>query len=383
MAEDIRRDLVISLESISSSDTTGKTVTLSSKQFFAFIDATVPEIWLPQEVCSKFESAFGLIYNSTIKRYLINDTLHNILQEQNPSVSFLLSDRTRETTTVNITLPYASFDLELRPPFDDITHNYFPLRQATNNTQYTLGRAFLQESYVRLQIDLMYTHSFRYLIVDYERQNFSVSQNDWYGDTSPQIVTISPIAIPNAVNGTSTFNGKVGGSHRPPPGTLAATGVAAFFACIIATAAGAFFFNRRRRRSREKMLKDPKIEETIDAFAKAEMDGSGKDPLAELDAPWKSPVEADSSSRIEMPGNLGERRELVGSRVSLEMEGSNAAAEDRFGLVEMDAGTHGLLEAPSLSPRTLKSDTSTQKKDERRKRPSGKRKPLAKLPTSD
>ena len=285
---------------------------------------------------------------------------------------------------MNITLPYASFDLGLRPPIVDITQDYFPLRRAMNNTQYTLWRTFLQESYVRLQIDSIYTHRLRYLIVDYERQNFFVSQNDWYGDTTPQIVTISSTAIPTAVNGTSTFNGKVRGSHRPPPGILAGAGVAAFFACtdIIAAATGAFFI-RRRRRSRKKMLKDPKIEETIDAFAKAEMDGSGKDPLAELDAPWKSPVEADSSSRIEMPGNLGERRELVGSRVSLEMEGSHAAAEDNFGLVEMDAGTHGLPEVPSLSPRTLKSDTSTQKKDDRRKKPIGKRKPLAKLPTSN
>lgn len=48
------------------------------------------------------------------------------------------------------------------------------------------------------------------------------------------------------------------------------------------------------------------------------MDGLGKHLLGELDASGKLPAEADSSSRIEMPGN-GTKTELAGSRVSVEM----------------------------------------------------------------
>ena len=148
MSKDLSRDLIVSVASISFSDHTSETRTLSSDPYLAFIDATVPEIWLPEEVCSNFEDAFGLIYNSTIERYLVSDTLHHILQRHNASVSFLLSDSPRGPATVNITLPYASFDLSLGPPFFDVKQNYFPLRRAANNTQYTLGRTFLQESYV-------------------------------------------------------------------------------------------------------------------------------------------------------------------------------------------------------------------------------------------
>ena len=156
MAEDVQRDLVVGLRLISFSDTTGNTKTLSSEPILTFIDATVPHIWLPEDVCSNFEDAFGLTYNSTIDRYLVNDTLHAILQKQNASVSFLLGNDTAGDTTVNITLTYASFDLELGPPFVDTRQNYFPLRRAANESQYTLGRTFLQEAYGTSKIDPVY-----------------------------------------------------------------------------------------------------------------------------------------------------------------------------------------------------------------------------------
>ena len=156
MSKDLSRDLIVSVASISFSDHTGRTRVLSSDPYLAFIDATVPEIWLPELICSNFEDVFGLIYNSSVERYFVSDTLHRNLQKQNASVSFLLSDSPRGPTTVNITLPYASFDLSIGPPFSDVKQNYFPLRRALNDTQYTLGRAFLQESYVNFYIDLIF-----------------------------------------------------------------------------------------------------------------------------------------------------------------------------------------------------------------------------------
>lgn len=141
-------DLVVSMQSIILSETTGEITTLSSSPFLTFIDATVAEIRLSQEACSNFEDAFGHVYDSTINRYLVNDTLHHILQKRNASVSFLLGDDP-EGAVVNITLPYGSFDLSLGPLVVSVKQNYLPLRRAANESQYTLGRTFLQESYVK------------------------------------------------------------------------------------------------------------------------------------------------------------------------------------------------------------------------------------------
>ena len=142
MAPNPLRDLVVDLEAISLG---GKS--LLPQSIPVFIDATVPHLWLPLESCILFEDAFGISYNSTINRYLVDDKLHQQLEAPNASVSFILaqSNRTGEAL-VNITLPYSSFDLELGPPIFSHSHRYFPLRRAEDETQYTLGRTFLQEA---------------------------------------------------------------------------------------------------------------------------------------------------------------------------------------------------------------------------------------------
>ena len=184
------------------------------------------------------------------------------------------------------------------------------------------------------------------------------------------------------VKNTTTNDGNVTSRHKIPASTIGSIIGAAFLGFLIAVVVAAFYFFRRRRRKGQTQPKDPKIEEVINPFAKAEMDGSGKDPPGELEAPSQSPVEADSSSRVELLGNLGNTRELAGSRVSVEIEGSHPNAENQHGLVELDAGTHGLCEAPSSSPHALRIDNSSSNKDDRGDSPSGKRKPLDELPTS-
>ena len=167
------------------------------------------------------------------------------------------------------------------------------------------------------------------MIVDYERRNFSISPNDWYGDTTPQIVPIASTDIPSMVNNTSASDGDATRRHKMPASTIGSVIGAAFFGIFIAAVVASLYLFRRRRRKGQKQPRDPMIEEVIDPFAKAEMDGSGKDPPGELEAPSQLPVEADSSSRAELPGNLGGTRELAGSRVSVEIEGSAPAAENR------------------------------------------------------
>ena len=224
--------------------------------------------------------------------------------------------------------------------------------------------------------------------MDYERLNFSVSQNSWSGDTTPQIVPISSTTNGNStsannVSSSSPNHGNTTSSHNLPAGTIAGLVVATCFIFIIAAAAAAFYFIRRRRIRKKKQSEDSKKEEAFDPFAKAEMDGSGKDPLGELDAPWKPPPEADSSSRIEMPGN-DVIAELAGNRGRAEMEGNSTAAEvkgETIVAVEMDAGIYGLSGASSLTPRTSRSDTSSSSNNNKRERPLVKQKPLPISPT--
>ena len=47
----------------------------------ALIDSTVPYIYLPGEVCGKFEEAFGITFDDEVQAYLVNDTLHERLQQ--------------------------------------------------------------------------------------------------------------------------------------------------------------------------------------------------------------------------------------------------------------------------------------------------------------
>ncbi len=145
-AGDISRDLVVGLQSITFSDNTTTNKPLLSQGILSFVDATVPHIWLPIPACQAFEKAFGIQYNSTANRYLVNDTQHTAMQSQNASVSFVLGNEINGGSTVNITLPYAAFDLTTGPPIVSDNTRYFPLRQAANDTQYTLGRTFLQEA---------------------------------------------------------------------------------------------------------------------------------------------------------------------------------------------------------------------------------------------
>ena len=172
---DTSRDLIVPIQSITS--TTPASSHLLSDVIYAYIDSLVPHIWLPLEVCKAFEQAFGLTYNDTAELYLVNDTLHDTLSSQNPNVTFTLGvSGSTKNNTVDIVMHYGSFDLMADYPTVNDATRYFPLRRAHNESQYTLGRAFLQDAYV---------------IADYDRSNFSVSQAVFpNGSNTQEIVAI-------------------------------------------------------------------------------------------------------------------------------------------------------------------------------------------------
>ena len=146
-ANDVSRDLVVGLQSIRFSDsiTTNKEL-LPDGGILAFVDSTDPHIWLPLTACRAFESAFNLTYDQRTDLYLVNDSLHTKLLAQNASFTFIIGDQIKDGGTTSITLPYLSFDLEASYEYLKETTRYFPLRRAANDSQYTLGRTFLQES---------------------------------------------------------------------------------------------------------------------------------------------------------------------------------------------------------------------------------------------
>jgi len=147
-APDITRELMVGLQSISSIDRSGTTSNLLPNGIMSLVDSTVPHIWLPIEACQAFEKAFGITFDETTELYLVNSSLHTQLQAQNASITFTLGATALGGQTTNITLPYHSFDLLVSPPTPGVVNNsrYFPLRRAANESKYTLGRIFLQES---------------------------------------------------------------------------------------------------------------------------------------------------------------------------------------------------------------------------------------------
>ncbi|KAH8596577.1 aspartic peptidase domain-containing protein [Bisporella sp. PMI_857] len=180
---DVTRDIVVGIQSIFYNGEA--TVPLLNEPVYSFIESTDPNIWLPLSSCLLFEKTFGLVYDNTTKKYLLNETQYTTLSAANPSITFRLAATIAGGATVDIKLPFAAFGLKAKYPFIANDTYYFPLQRADNATQYTLGRTFLQ---------------YAYLTVDYERGNFSVSQATFVQGAESQV---HPILSPTYKTGPS------------------------------------------------------------------------------------------------------------------------------------------------------------------------------------
>lgn len=104
-------------------------------------------IYLPNASCQIFEETFGLVWDEIDQTYWVDDKLHASLKITNPTINFTLGDSLeKKGPAVDIVLPYASFDFAVEPPVADTKTRVFPLRRAVDDSQYTLGRTFLQEA---------------------------------------------------------------------------------------------------------------------------------------------------------------------------------------------------------------------------------------------
>jgi hypothetical protein len=141
---DISRDVLVGVRDITT--TAGTPASLLPAPITAFVDSTVPYIWLPTSACQRFEQTLGLAWDNATGLYIVNDTLHETLVARNEGFRFTLGQGVDGGQTVDVVVPYKAFDLEIVVAETGAKAKYFPLMRAQNDSMYTIGRAFLQEA---------------------------------------------------------------------------------------------------------------------------------------------------------------------------------------------------------------------------------------------
>lgn len=214
---------------------------MSQNEAAAFtIDSSTSFLWMPESVCESIAQALNLTWNANIQLYTFaSNTTPQDLAACDLKFTFTLAENSTTADTTSLTISYDAFNLQLSYPFpglfttyNDTKVNYFPLRRANSTQQYTIGRAFLQETY---------------LIVDYERNVFSISQA-LFPDSSqqPQLSVISRPA-------NSLFPGpNTSSSSGLSTGAKAGVAVAAVIVTVLIVLAIWFYcFKRKAQLSSE------------------------------------------------------------------------------------------------------------------------------------
>jgi hypothetical protein len=159
--------------------------------------------------------------------------------------------------------------LQASYPYYPNATRYFPIRRAANETQYVLGRTLLQEAY---------------LIVDYERANFTVAQ----------AVFPDPLPAANIITITSKGTDSSSQSGSSGLGTGAIVGIAIGAAALFFLALFAFFFLRSRRTKKQtyelanNQVSDAGSAHHLNGATPMKLHGPSElsgTPLTELDSP--------------------------------------------------------------------------------------------------
>ncbi|KAI9660357.1 MAG: hypothetical protein M1821_009707 [Bathelium mastoideum] len=296
---DSSRDLLMGVQSIRSSNSQAQ---LLPQPGFFWIDSTVTQIWLPADACTAFEQAFGITWDDSSSLYLVNDTLHNQLLSANPNITFTVGSQLAGGTTVDITFPYAAFDLNVSLPLVNGSSRYFPLQRAANATQYTFGRTFLQQAYVT---------------ADYERSTFQVQQADFPDQSSSgNLVAIQPA---NATV-TATRNHSSKFSVGAKIGVIAGGAIA-----VLLVVAVLLMVCVRRRRNKGKPSELPANSPTLPSSDKSYKSPPSIEPPSELDPFGKVELPAPAHRlRYELAGYYKQPSELpVNDIRKAEMMGSS------------------------------------------------------------
>lgn len=232
--EETGRFLQVGVQNILAENTLRGAVSLLSEGIYSFIDSRDPYVWLPEDAISEFVSAFGLTYDNATELYLVNDTIREKLVESSPTVTFILGENVQDRVgdTQSIRIPYAAFDLQASwPLYENETVNYFPIKRANASNQYTIGRTFLQEAYI---------------IVDWERQNFTVAQARFDELKRRDLVTIPSKS--HDEEGLSPSPSSSPANSGISAGAIA--GIVVGIACGLASIGAIVYFCFRKRKQR-------------------------------------------------------------------------------------------------------------------------------------
>lgn len=288
---------MVGLQSITisglNSSTSSSSSSLLPQPILSFIDAGEPQIWLPGVACDLFVRTFGLRYDSVTDLYLVDEATHQALLYQNATFTFIIAADITSVETVTIKFPYAAFDLKLTDDYPGVntTTYYFPIRRAANDTQYTLGRTFLQQAYV---------------VADYERSIFSVHPCVFSEGMEQNLQAITPPSNSSTrPNGTSTSSKPSDAGHSFRAGVISAI-VAGSVVAVLLISFVAFTIGRRRdsldwykRRLKALIRRQP-------CFKRSKVSSQERDgPKDHLE------MEGDVLHRPELTGDLYHPKEMI------------------------------------------------------------------------
>jgi hypothetical protein len=197
--------------------------------FSANIDSTLPYLILPDCICDQFQATYGLTYDETQNLYFVNASSHDTNKQQNGTVEFKIAAGPSDSGTyTNIKLGYPALDHQMSSVTGENGKDYFPIKKSKNGI-YTLGRTFLQEAYI---------------IVDYERSNFTVAPALYTDSLSKQDLRPIYNTTFDPTTSSASSNGGLG------PGAIAGTVVGIVVAFAIAGVL-AFCWWRKRKNKKQ------------------------------------------------------------------------------------------------------------------------------------
>ena len=312
LGNDGQRNLLVPLSQISIDVPTASSLLTSTIE--AYLDTTVPQFILPLVVCQAFERAFNLTWNANLQTYPVNDSHHKTLLALNPTITFSLDSvvsTNPSQKTLDIAMPYHSFNLQNKKNDGSDDERYFPLERAEIQEQYTLGRAFFQNAYV---------------IVDYERASMKVYQALYPSSNNTESLT----AIDPLNSQLSTPPTRQRFDHR----YLALIVVGALLMICLPLFAWYFFRWGRKQKRRNQKDREEKVVNHKDDVGQTEVTvGSMQKEATALELPADVIIHAPYSPHDEKERDDTRLRELPAQEPVSEMQDSSTHIELEGSLV--------------------------------------------------
>lgn len=278
-------------------------ITSPPPAFSAIVESTLPYLFLPKETCDWLAAMLDLEYDEPSGLYTINETSvsYNLGNRTTFSITLDSSNSTTVDSGIGIKLPYDAFNANASWTWGlNDTQRIFPMRRAPSETA-VLGRVFFQEAYI---------------IVDYERGNFSIAQAANSSRLQAHPPNLKNIDALYSISGGNTTDSGAGKVNKLAPGAIAGVVIG----IILAICLGAFllwFFIVKPRRQAEKKEKEDAAKET----EKNEIIPTVSELTAKPTIRKHIPEAQNLDSEVHEMENYSKPGELVQEREPAELEG--------------------------------------------------------------